>query len=100
MHAHSSSADGYEELASTLTPATVERYLAANGWTLEKQEPEVRQIWTLPGDDAPRGRIMLPLATDYVDFARRFQDTLRSIAFINGWDTAQLLDHIAPAVQD
>lgn len=62
------------------SPQAVSRYLAGHGWELESAVPDVKEIWRLPGPDGLRGRVMLPLATDYVDFSRRFDDTLQALA--------------------
>ena len=65
----------YRDLAGSLRPVAVSQYLAATGdWTLETRQEGVREIWQLSAlprssDPSvagmhPRGRIMLPLATD------------------------------------
>ncbi|PXX64237.1 hypothetical protein DFR70_105422 [Nocardia tenerifensis] len=54
----------------------------------------MKEIWRLPGKDGLLGRVMLPLATDYVDFPGRFRDTLQALATIYDWDAAQLADRI------
>lgn len=82
--------DDYRELAAGLTPLVVQQYLAANDWQLEAQVPDVRQIWRLR-DEA---RVMLPLATDYIDFAQRFRDTLRTLATVYDWDPGRLAEKI------
>ncbi len=40
---------------------------------------------------------MLPLATDYVDFPRRFRETLQALATIYDCDLNQLVERIAAA---
>ncbi|WP_030478381.1 hypothetical protein [Lentzea albidocapillata] len=92
----SPSLDEYRELADSLNPLAVQQYLAANDWQLETQVPEVRQIWRL-NDEA---RIMLPLATDFVDFAQRFRDTLHSLAIVYDWDPAHLAEKITATRAD
>ncbi|SHF54350.1 hypothetical protein [Streptoalloteichus hindustanus] len=89
------SLDSYRDLASTLSPPAVSQYLATHDWQLENRDQDVREIWRLPGENGPLGRIMLPLATDYVDFPQRFRDALRALAAIYGWDAAQLVERIA-----
>jgi hypothetical protein len=91
---------GYRGLAASLPPAAVSQYLATTGdWALETRQDGVREIWSLalpPSRDAstarrrPRGRIMLPLATDFVDFGRQFRDALSSLALINDWTPLEL----------
>lgn len=92
--------DSLQEVASALSPPAVSQYLATHDWQLEVREQDVREIWRLPGEDGLLGRIMLPLATDYVDFSRRFRDTLQALATIYDWDPAQLVERIAAARAD
>ncbi|MFC6090715.1 hypothetical protein [Saccharothrix lopnurensis] len=94
------STDSYRDLASTLSPPAVQQYLAANEWELETSQPDVKEIWRLPGERGPRGRILLPLATDYVDFDRRFHDTLHALATIYDWDLGELAEHITSTRAD
>lgn len=83
--------------ASVLSPPVVSQYLASHGWQLESRDQDIKEIWRLPGEDGLLGRIMLPLATDYVDFPRRFRETLQSLATIYDCDLAQLVERIAAA---
>ncbi|MFD5829384.1 hypothetical protein [Lentzea sp. NPDC060358] len=92
----SPSLDDYRALADSLTPLAVQQYLAANDWQLEAQDPDVRQIWRLH-DEA---RVMLPLATDFVDFAQRFRDTLRTLATVYDWDPGRLAERITATRAD
>ncbi|PWW64520.1 hypothetical protein [Actinokineospora spheciospongiae] len=92
----SPSLDSYRELAESLNPTAVQQYLAANDWQLETQVPDIRQIWRLHD----RARVMLPLATDYIDFAQRFRDTLRSLASVYDWDPVHLAEKIAATRAD
>lgn len=96
------SLDGDRGIASALSPSAVSQYLATHDWQLEVRDQDVKEIWRLPvpGEDALRGRIMLPLATDYVDFSQRFRDTLRALAAIYEWDLAQLVERINAARAD
>ena len=91
----------YRNVAENLPPAAVSQYLAASGdWVLETRQAGVREIWSLPAPSASpsqnaarrplRGRIMLPLATDFVDFGQHFRDALSALALINGWTPVQL----------
>jgi hypothetical protein len=91
----------YRDLAGSLRPVAVSQYLAATGdWTLETRQEGVREIWQLSAlprssDPSvagihPRGRIMLPLATDFADFGQRFRDALNALAMINDWSPLQL----------
>jgi hypothetical protein len=92
----------YQEFARSLPPAAVSQYLAATGeWLLETRQAGVREIWSLPASPFAgpgvasgrvKGRIMLPLATDFVDFGQHFQIALSALAMINDW-TPQQLEH-------
>ncbi|MCP2287314.1 hypothetical protein APR08_000217 [Nocardia amikacinitolerans] len=88
------------DIALALSPPAVSQYLAAHDWELEARVQDVKEIWRLPGEDGPVGRIMLPLATDYVDFPRRFRETMQTLATIYDWDPAQLVERIAAARAD
>ncbi|QBS45750.1 hypothetical protein [Nocardia sp. CS682] len=92
--------DALQEIASSLSPPAVSQYLASHDWQLEARDHNVKEIWRLPGDDGLLGRVMLPLATDYVDFPVRFRDTLQALASIYDWDPAQLAERIAAARAD
>ncbi|WP_288048259.1 hypothetical protein, partial [Nocardia sp.] len=92
--------DTLREIASTLSPPAVSQYLATHEWELETRDRDVKEIWKLPGDGGVRGRIMLPLATDFVDFPRRFGETLQALATIYNWDPAVLAERIAAARAD
>ncbi|HEX9538431.1 MAG TPA: hypothetical protein VGA04_09700 [Streptosporangiaceae bacterium] len=91
----------YRNIAGSLPPAAVSQYLAATGdWTLETRQDGIREIWRLAAPlqsrgsglvgTRPRGRIMLPLATDFVDFGQHFRDALSALATINDWTPLQL----------
>ncbi|MFE2476426.1 hypothetical protein [Streptomyces sp. NPDC059389] len=85
----------YREAAATLSPTAVSQFLAAHDWKLESRQPNVREIWRLTGTNgALEGRIMVPLATDYVDFQQRFQETLESLGYIHDWGAQELHEHI------
>ncbi|WP_194834590.1 hypothetical protein [Nocardia sp. XZ_19_369] len=92
--------DALQEIASSLSPPAVSQYLASHDWQLEARDHNVKEIWRLPGADGLLGRVMLPLATDYVDFPVRFRDTLQALAAIYDWDPAQLAERIAAARAD
>ncbi|NKY27921.1 hypothetical protein [Nocardia gamkensis] len=85
------------KVASMLSPPVVSQYLANHDWQLEYRDQDVKEIWRLPGEDGLLGRIMLPLATDYVDFPRRFRETLQALATIYDCDLTQLVERIAIA---
>lgn len=94
-----SALESYRDVAGTLSPTAVSQYLASHHWELESRH-EAKEIWRLPGADGPRGRVMLPLATDYVDFPQRFIDVLYALGCIYDWDAAQLAERIMAARAD
>jgi hypothetical protein len=97
-----SSATAFDELAHALSPASVSSYLASSrSWHLDTRRDEVSEIWSLPGEGQElQGRIMLPLATDYVDFHARFADALRGIALSCGWTVQELEQAIVSTYAD
>ncbi|MGO1051997.1 hypothetical protein [Crossiella sp. CA198] len=94
------SLDGYRDIAAILSPLAVSQYLATQDWQLETRDQDVKEIWRLPGEHGHLGRIMLPLATDYVDFPQRFHDTLRALGAIYDWAPAELAERIAATRAD
>ncbi|MET7346360.1 hypothetical protein ACIOEZ_06630 [Streptomyces sp. NPDC087866] len=93
--------DSFREAAHTLTPAAVAQFLAAHEWELDTQQPGVKEIWRHADLDAGRpARIMLPLATDYVDFEARFVDALEALGHVHALDGGELHDRIASTRAD
>lgn len=87
--------DPLGEAATLLTPRAVSRFLAAHGWELESRRTDIREIWRIQDSpDLGSARIMLPLATDYVDFDKRFRDTLDSICHVYGISAQELRKRI------
>lgn len=79
-------AKDFRELAGVLAPTAVSQYLSAQQWELKFRQEGVREIWRFPawqGGDA-RDLVMLPLATDYADFAARFEEALLAVAVMSG----------------
>ncbi|WP_083977739.1 hypothetical protein [Kitasatospora azatica] len=93
--------ESYREAASALTPRAVSQFLAAHQWELEATQAGIKQIWRLRGGNgASDARIMLPLATDYVDFKQRFNDTLFALGGIHDWDAIKLYEQIVATRAD
>ncbi|GAA3479143.1 hypothetical protein [Streptomyces yanii] len=85
----------YREAAATLSPPAVSQFLAAHDWELEARQDHVREVWRLAGPNGNiEGRIMLPLAQDFADFQRRFEDTLVSLGHIHSMDAVELYEGI------
>ncbi|MGV9345789.1 hypothetical protein ACWDSD_13440 [Streptomyces spiralis] len=82
---------------SAVTPPAVARFMAGQGWELEKRREGVREIWRYPSNEEGPGyryRIMLPLAEDYEDHEERFGDTLIALGRIYDLDPWELLESI------
>lgn len=85
----------FREAASVLAPAAVSQFLAAHDWELESRHAHVREVWRLTSSSGElEGRIMVPLATGYADFHKRFQETLESLSYIHDWDAQELHERI------
>ncbi|MEY9932426.1 hypothetical protein ABH926_007077 [Catenulispora sp. GP43] len=88
------SRDDFREIASTVTPRRVSHYLATT-WDLESRVEGIKEIWQLRDEDGKlQGRIMLPLATDYVDFFDRFTEALNMVGNVSGMDASRLMEQI------
>lgn len=82
-------------VVEVLSPAAVSRYLAAHGWLLERRQDGVRELWSLTDESGETvGRVMLPLAAHFEDFARRYDEALFGIAQVYDWDPETLLHHV------
>lgn len=92
--------DAFDDLAATLTPPEVSQYLAAHNWVLETRQPGISEVWSLPGDEGLEGRVMVPLATDYIDFPRRFRDSIRTLAAVYGLHPSLLAGRFAALRSD
>ncbi|WDZ91483.1 hypothetical protein [Nocardiopsis sp. HUAS JQ3] len=93
--------DPLSEAASLLTPQSVSRFLASHGWELEGRQPGIREIWRL--DQSPEygsARVMLPLATDFVDFQARFKDTIESLCHVYMTDAVELRERVTATHSD
>lgn len=91
-----STRDRFRALVPAVTPPAVARFMAGQGWELEKRREGVREIWRYPSDESPgyRYRVMLPLADDYEDYEERFGDTLIALGRIYDLDPWALLGSI------
>lgn len=98
----SASDAAYGQVAASLAPTAVSQYLAASqSWVLETKQDNISEIWLLRERDGQRrGRILLPLATDYVDFPQRFAEALSALGRIHDWNPSQLEEHIRSAHAD
>ncbi|WP_051059178.1 hypothetical protein [Nocardiopsis lucentensis] len=93
--------DPIGEAADFLTPEAVSVFLSAHGWELENRRPGIREIWRL--EDSPEfgsARVMLPLATEYVDFRARFKDVLDSLCHVYEIDARELRERVSATNYD
>ncbi|BAJ27815.1 MULTISPECIES: hypothetical protein [Kitasatospora] len=76
--------DSFRKMASGFSPTTVTRFLATQGWTLEHRIEGIKEIWSSPtGSEGSEPEwVMIPFATDYVDFDRRFSESLAAVSQI------------------
>lgn len=66
-------------IADGITPAGMQSWVRRDGWTLRHDGPHA-QVWESPDhEDA----VMVPLRTDFVDYANRVKD------FIDAWSEVQ-----------
>ncbi|GAB2507342.1 hypothetical protein [Nocardiopsis aegyptia] len=93
--------DSLSEAAAALTPGSVSQYLETHGWNLQSRQPDVLEIWCLnQSPEYGSARVMLPLATDFVDFLPRFKDTLDSLCHVYGIDAEELQERISSTRSD
>lgn len=93
--------ESYRDVAHFLTPDVVSQYLATHGWVLETRD-DIREIWYLPTTDnptpdRPAARVMVPLATDYVDYTARFTDVLYALGCVYDWNAPRLAEQLLAA---
>ncbi|MEU8042024.1 hypothetical protein [Streptosporangium sp. NPDC049078] len=87
------------ELTTTLTPATVSRFLASNAWNLEYRG-QVKEVWRLVEGGNLIARIMLPLDPGFADHSDRFCDALHVIGRVDDCDADQRYERIVAAKVD
>ncbi|MFF4338771.1 hypothetical protein ACFY00_02390 [Kitasatospora sp. NPDC001540] len=88
--------DSFRKMTYGLSPETVTRFLASQGWTLENRIEGFKEIWSSPNgtDDREPEWVMVPLAIDYVDFHRRFSESLSTISQAFGCSAEELSHRI------
>ncbi|NEE03897.1 hypothetical protein [Phytoactinopolyspora halotolerans] len=82
-----------------ITPRAISSYLGTAGWELSNAD-KAAQIWELYEAGKLAARVMVPLDNGYVDFARRYNETLRSLCLIYDWDMHQLATRIVQTNSD
>jgi len=73
--------DDLNDLESSLSLSSIRQWLAAERWSLTQEKPGVAELWSRPDGDE-RGQIydvLVPLATSYVDYTRRFKTLLADL---------------------
>ncbi|QTI88998.1 hypothetical protein [Streptomyces sp. AgN23] len=85
----------YHALVSLLSPPAVAEFLKSQGWDRVSRVEDVQEIWA-----HRQFRVMLPLATEYVDFEQRFGETLIALGRIYEWPPRELLERITTTRAD
>ncbi|GAB3488882.1 hypothetical protein [Nocardiopsis coralliicola] len=85
----------FQEAAENLSPGAVSQFLAAHNWQLEARQENVREVWRLRSVfGRPEGRVMLPLARGFVDFHRRFAETLEVLSHVHEVSVSELYERV------
>ncbi len=72
------------DILRLLRPLNVTSYLRTNGWTLAEFQEDRYSVWTREDDL----EVLLPLRSDFRDFARRMAELLQTLALVE--DRSQL----------
>lgn len=94
--------DVLNDLESSLTPASVRQWLAAESWALVQSSEGVAELWARPdeGSGGSGRNILLPLATDFIDFPRRFRSMLNDLRRTYDLSLSELVQEIASVNTD
>jgi hypothetical protein len=94
--------DQLTDLEASITPEAVRQWLAAEQWSLVQARSGVAELWGLP-DETARGalrNVLLPLATGYADFGRRFKSLLNELSRAYDLTLTDLAQQIASVSTD
>ncbi|MDF2916576.1 MAG: hypothetical protein K0S70_793 [Microbacterium sp.] len=94
--------DELTDVEASVTPASVRQWLAAERWSLVQSNDNVAEVWSRPDSQlrSPIKAVMLPLATDYVDYGRRFKSVLEDLRRLYGLSMVDLVQEIASVSTD
>jgi hypothetical protein len=67
------------EALQSLRPLELVQYLRANGWQQERQIPDKASYWLGKGSTGEELEILLPMRTDYADYAARMAEVLHTL---------------------
>jgi hypothetical protein len=96
------SLDELNDLESSLSLSSVRQWLAAERWSLTQEKPGVAELWSRP-DGENLGHIynvLLPIATSYADFGRRFKTLLADLGRAYELSLPDLAQEIASVSTD
>jgi hypothetical protein len=96
------SLDELTDLESSVTPNAVRQWLAAERWSLVQSRQGVAELWGRPDGEHedPIENVLLPLATSYVDFERRFRSVLEDLQRAYRLSLTELVQEIAAVSTD
>lgn len=94
--------DELSDLEASVTPDAVRQWLAAERWALVQSREGVAELWSVPDDDIrrPVKNVLLPIATSYADFARRFKSLLDDLRRAYSLSLTDLVQEIASVSTD
>lgn len=94
--------DDLTDLEQSITPAAVRQWLASEQWSLVQARAGIAELWSRP-ESAPDNylkNVLLPLATGYADFGRRFKSLLDEIGRAYDLSLPDLAQRIASVSTD
>lgn len=94
--------DQLNDLEASITPSDVRQWLAAEQWGLVQAREGIAELWSTPAERTELSikNVLLPLATSYVDFGRRFKTVLDDLAKAYELSLAELAQQIASVSTD
>lgn len=94
--------DELNDLEASVTPDAVRQWLAAERWGLVQSRDGIAELWSVPEDDTNRSvkNVLLPIATTYADYARRFKSLLDDLGRAYNLSLTDLVQEIASVSTD
>ena len=87
-----------EQSLKLILPGQIETYVQRSGWIYRTEFPNRCKIYDLPG--APVSQVVVPLHTDYVDYAELVNNAIRIIASAIQRPAEDVLYEISSAAMD
>lgn len=96
------SLDDLTDMEASVTPNSVRQWLAAERWSLIHAREGIAELWGRPetASDQSVQNVLLPIATGYVDFARRFRSVLDDLRRAYNLNLPDLVQEIASVSTD